>query len=121
LWSLDDPAEYDFMASGGRCSLTTSCEGRQPWNVAMLPRPPEEMLMDIGEPAHPAGFPDPPTPCERELEAKNAEIARLLAELTAKNAEIARLQKQVAELKAKLGRDWPPPAGPLRPIDPLNP
>jgi hypothetical protein len=87
----------------------------------MLPRPPEEMLMDIGEPAYPAGFPDPPTPCEPELEAKNAENARLREELAAAIAENARLQERIAELEAKL-RSYPgPPAGPLTPHPPEGP
>jgi hypothetical protein len=69
--------------------------------------------MDDRKPARPAGFPGPPTPCERELEEKNAENARL-------RTENAQLKKQVAELKAKLEDvkrpDLGPPAGPLRPF-----
>ncbi len=92
---------------------------------------------DIGEPARPAGFPDVGepaqpmdvgepaqptwilTPCERELEAKNAENARLREELAAKNAENARLKEQVAELERQLEALRPhlgPPAAPPRPF-----
>jgi hypothetical protein len=72
--------------------------------------------MDDGEPARPA-----PTPCERALEAKSAENARLCEELAAAIAENARLQERIAELEAKL-RPYPgPPAGPFLPYPPEGP
>ena len=57
------------------------------------------------------------TPCERELEERNAEIVRLGEELGEKNDEIGRLKKQVAELQRELKRPYPgPPAAPPRPF-----
>jgi hypothetical protein len=71
--------------------------------------------MDVPEPAEPAGMrPGLPTPCERELEEKNAENAQL-------KKQVAELKKQVAELEAKLGPYPGPPAHPLRPYPPGGP
>ena len=52
-----------------------------------------------------------PTDCERKLKAEKDENARL-------RTENAQLQKQVADLKARLGPDPEPPAGPLPYKDP---
>ena len=94
--------------------------------------------MDHLEPARPAGFPDPPTPrdrdrltparpgkpCKQELEEANAENARLRKELAAKDTENAQLKEQVAELKRQLEARLPdpgPPAPPFRPYPPEGP
>jgi chromosome segregation ATPase len=80
--------------------------------------------MAVGEPARPREVqPARPTrtltPCERELEEKNAEIARLRGELGEKNAEIAQLKEQVAKLERRLEMLRPrlgPPAASPRPF-----
>jgi hypothetical protein len=55
-------------------------------------------------PAYPAGDPGPasPPPCERELEAKNAENAQLREELEAEQKERRRLEQRVAELEQRV-------------------
>jgi len=79
--------------------------------------------MAYGDPSHvarPSRSPRVLTPCERELEAKNAENTQLREELEAERERGRELEERVAELEQQL-EVMKRPHSPIWPHSPIRP